>query len=75
LVEALHSGRIAGAGLDSFKTEPLPTESPFWDLENVIITPHTGGETRSYEDNVIDILLENLGRLSKGEAELKNQIV
>ena len=41
----------------------------------MIITPHTGGETRMYEDNVIDILLENLGRLSRGETELLNEIV
>jgi D-2-hydroxyacid dehydrogenase (NADP+) len=44
-------------------------------MPNVLITPHTGGETRSYEDNVIDILLENLDRLWRGETELKNGIV
>jgi len=41
----------------------------------VLITPHTAGETRRYEDNVLDILLENLERLWRGETELKNQIV
>ncbi|MBI4622169.1 MAG: D-2-hydroxyacid dehydrogenase [Verrucomicrobia bacterium] len=75
LLQALRSGGIAGAALDSFKAEPLPADSPFWDLENVILTPHTAGETRRYEENVIDILLENLGRLSRGEADLVNQIV
>ena len=42
---------------------------------NVLITPHTAGETRRYEDNVIDLLLENLERLWRGEAALKNQFV
>ena len=60
---------------DHFKAEPLPADSPFWDLENVIITPHTGGETRQYEDNVISILLENLDRLSEGRSDLLNQVV
>ena len=41
----------------------------------MLITPHTAGETRRYEDNVIDLLLENLGRLWRGETELKNQVV
>lgn len=75
LLDALKSGSIAGAAIDHFKAEPLPADSPFWELENVIITPHTGGETRMYEDNVIDILLENIGRLSRGETELLNGIV
>lgn len=75
LLDALKTGSIAGAAIDHFKAEPLPADSPFWKLENVIITPHTGGETRMYEDNVIDILLENLGRLSRGESELLNQVV
>ena len=54
---------------------PLPDSSPLWDLDNVLITPHTAGETRRYEDNVIDLLLENLERLWRGETILKNQIV
>jgi phosphoglycerate dehydrogenase-like enzyme len=44
-------------------------------VPNVLITPHTAGETRRYEDNVIDLLLENLERLWRGEAVLKNQFV
>lgn len=75
MLEALRSSTIAGAGIDHFWDEPLLADSPFWDLENVLITPHTGGETRMYEDNVIDILLENLERLWRGETELYNQIV
>lgn len=75
LLAALQNGTIAGAGIDHFWDEPLPPDSPFWDFENVLITPHTGGETRLYEENVIDILLENIERLLRGETELFNQIV
>ena len=75
LLEALRSGQIAGAGIDHFLEDPLPPSSPFWDLDNVMITPHTGGETRMYEENVVDILLENLDRLWRGQEELYNQVV
>lgn len=75
LLTALREGRIAGAALDHLWDEPLPPESPFWDLENVLITPHTAGETRRYEENLFDILLENLERFWRGEQELFNQIV
>lgn len=75
LLEALSAGRLAGAGLDCFHDEPLPAGSPFWGLPNVIVTPHSAGETRAYEANVVDILLDNLGRLWRGEASLRNQVV
>jgi D-2-hydroxyacid dehydrogenase (NADP+) len=75
LIAALEAKRIAGAALDCTVEEPLPETSPLWGFDNVLITPHTAGETRRYEDNVLDILLENLERLWRGEAELKNQIV
>lgn len=75
LVAALKANRIAGAGIDVTREEPLPSSSPLWDLPNAFVTPHTGGETRAYEDNVLDILLENLNRLWRGETGLKNQIV
>jgi D-2-hydroxyacid dehydrogenase (NADP+) len=73
LLEALEKKRIAGAALDCVWEEPLPATSPLWTIPNVLITPHTAGETRKYEDNVIDLLMENLGRLWRGEKELKNQ--
>jgi phosphoglycerate dehydrogenase-like enzyme len=75
LIAALEGKRIAGAALDCTVEEPLPENSPLWGFDNVLITPHTAGETRRYEDNVLDILLENLDRLWRGETELKNQIV
>lgn len=75
LIKALQDGTIAGAGIDTTVQEPLDRSSPLWDMGNVIVTPHTAGETRRYEENVIDILLENLARLGRGETDLHNQIV
>ncbi len=75
LIEALATRRIAGAGIDVTAEEPLAPSSPLWAMEHVLITPHTAGETRGYEDNVIEILLDNLGRLWRGETQLRNQIV
>ena len=74
LLEALAAKRLAGAALDCVWQEPLPPESPLWGIPNVLITPHTAGETRRYEDNVIDLLMENLGRLARGETRLKNEV-
>ena len=75
LIEALKSGAIVGAGIDTTVVEPLDAASPLWDFDNIILTPHTAGETRRYEENVIDILLDNLNRLWRGETVLHNQIV
>jgi len=75
LIEALSAGRFAGAGLDCFVEEPLPGASPLWTMSQVLVTPHTAGETRRYEDNVLDLLLDNLGRLRRGESELRNAVV
>jgi D-2-hydroxyacid dehydrogenase (NADP+) len=74
LIAALQAGTIAAAGLDVTREEPLPETSPLWAMENVLITPHTGGETASYEKRVIDLLIGNLGRMSRGET-LVNQVV
>ena len=75
LAIALADNSIAGAGIDVIYEEPLAQDSPLWVLPNAFITPHTAGETRRYEDNVLDILMENLGRLWRGEASLYNQVV
>lgn len=75
LLGALQGGRIAGAALDVTDPEPPKADSPLWAMPNVLITPHTAGETRKYEANVIDILLENLDRLWRGEAALRNQVI
>ncbi|WP_235852055.1 NAD(P)-dependent oxidoreductase [Niallia nealsonii] len=61
LIAALRNGDIAGAGLDVFETEPLKKTSPLWEMDNVIITPHTSGSTEHYAKRVIeDIFLPNL---------------
>lgn len=75
LVAALSEGRIAGAGLDTFVEEPLAASSPLWAMKNVIVTPHSAGETRAYETNVVDLLVDNLARLGRGETTLRNQVV
>jgi phosphoglycerate dehydrogenase-like enzyme len=75
LIEALQAGRIAGAGIDTVHEEPLPAASPLWAMPQVLLTPHSAGETRAYETNVVDILLDNLARLERGESALLNQIV
>jgi phosphoglycerate dehydrogenase-like enzyme len=75
LVAALTARRIAGAGIDVTAEEPLAPSSPLWGMEHVLLTPHTAGETRHYEDNVIEILRDNLGRLRRGEEPLRNQVI
>jgi len=75
LIAALTTGHLGAAALDVTAEEPLPDASPLWHLPNVFITPHTGGDTRAYEGNVLDLMEENLGRLRRGEAALVNQIV
>lgn len=75
LIAALQANAIAGAGLDCTVEEPLPAGSPLWTMPQVLITPHSAGETRAYERNVVDMLMENLGRLARGEGLLRNQIV
>ena len=75
LISALETKMIAGAALDHFSDDPLALDSPFWGIDSVIITPHSAGETRKYEDNVIDILMSNIELLLSGEKHLVNQIV
>lgn len=75
LVNALQDQMIAGAALDVTVEEPLGATSPLWDMSNVLITPHTAGETQKYEDGVLDILLENVSRLWRGDVRLRNEIV
>ena len=67
LVDALRAGRIAGAGLDVTDPEPLPADSPLWDMPNVLITSHTSGGSPRYWERGIEILLENIGRYRRDE--------
>lgn len=61
LIEALENHEIAGAGLDVFENEPLDSSSPLWDMDNVILTPHTAGGTKYYNQRVVEnIFIPNL---------------
>lgn len=60
LVESLRSGHLGAAGLDVFEIEPLPANSPLWDLPEVMITPHIGGMSDIYAQQALPILAENL---------------
>jgi phosphoglycerate dehydrogenase-like enzyme len=70
LVDALKSGRLAGAGLDVTEVEPLASESPLWDAPNIVITPHTAGDSTEKERRCVEILRENLIRYASGETLL-----
>lgn len=73
LAAALHAGHIAGAALDVFEREPLPPESPLWNLPNVLITPHTSGFRPDHWDVMTALFAENLRRNEQGE-ELLNVV-
>jgi phosphoglycerate dehydrogenase-like enzyme len=74
LIRALREHWIAGAALDVFAHEPLPPDSPFWKLPNVLITPHNGGVKHpSFSGEALDQFVENLGRFVRGEP-LLNQV-
>ena len=67
LVEALQQKRIAGAALDVFDEEPLPPSSPYWLLDNVLITPHTAAVTEQLWERHYDLIVENLNRFLAGK--------
>ena len=67
LIAALRANKIAGAGLDVFATEPLPKESPLWEMPNVFITSHIGGMSDSYGEQVMPLLISNLRAFLAGE--------
>jgi phosphoglycerate dehydrogenase-like enzyme len=62
LISALAAKQIAGAALDVFEEEPLPTTSPLWNLDNVILSPHIAGNSAYYHDKCADVFIENLTR-------------
>ncbi len=73
LIQALRAQKIAGAALDVTAEEPLPPESPLWDLENVFITPHTSAASEMLWPRQSKLLMENLERWFDGR-ELINHV-
>jgi D-3-phosphoglycerate dehydrogenase len=67
LIEALRSGHLAGAGLDVFENEPLPLDSPLRSMDNVFLSPHSGGATFEAEARVLEVIGDNLRRALDGE--------
>ncbi|EPJ41973.1 putative (S)-sulfolactate dehydrogenase [Streptomyces afghaniensis 772] len=66
LIDHLAAGRLAGAALDVFGQEPLPAESPLWDMPGVMISPHTAGETTGEREALVEVFLDNLTRHIEG---------
>ena len=67
LLDALNTGQIAGAGLDVFELEPLPENSPFWEVKNAIISPHSSSVYDGWDMASFELFLENLARWQRGE--------
>jgi phosphoglycerate dehydrogenase-like enzyme len=73
VIEALKDGRLGGAALDVFTSEPLDRASPYWDLPNVIVTPHTSGSMQDYWTPLVTLFSDNLRRFDAGR-ELINVV-
>ena len=76
LVEALRQGVVRGAALDVFETEPLPPDSPLWDLPNAVVTPHMAGSTPEEERRLAGLFAANLDAFRDGEEDaMENRVV
>ena len=75
LIDRLQRKVIAGAGLDTFVEEPLPASSPLWKMDNVIITPHIGGKSESYVDQIMPLIAHNVRAFQDGRLQdFKNRV-
>lgn len=75
LIQALQSGKIAGAALDVFREEPLENGHPFWRMENVLVTPHASARTSRYMERALSIFLNNFSHFRNGETgNLANKV-
>lgn len=74
LIDALDGDKIAGAGLDAHAEEPLPADSPLWEYDDVILTPHVGALSNTYHESVGKLVLANAERLENGES-LSDRVV
>jgi len=75
LIARLTARRFAGAGLDVFDVEPLPVDSPLWRLDNVLITPHLGGMSDSYGDQLLPLVVHNVSAFLGGQIDqMRNRI-
>jgi len=73
VIDALASGRLAGAYLDVFEREPLDKASPLWDMPNVLISPHTASHSLGQNEAIFEIFLDNLARFRGGQ-KLRNDV-
>ena len=67
LIEALKSGQLGGAALDVFDEEPLPTDSPLWDMPNVIVSPHSASTSDRENERITELFIDNLIRFLDGK--------
>jgi glyoxylate/hydroxypyruvate reductase A len=72
LTDGLVSGHLGGAALDVFEVEPLPATSPLWDLENVLVSPHSASTLPQENEAIVDLFVDNLRRFTSG-APLRNR--
>lgn len=71
IAAALREGRLKGAGLDVFYEEPLPVDSPFWDMDNVFMSPHCADRTKEFQFETMELFVKSMQRYLNGQ-ELLN---
>jgi D-2-hydroxyacid dehydrogenase (NADP+) len=75
LIARLQAGALGGAALDVFETEPLPDNSPLWDMPNVLVTPRIGGMSDVYAEQVLPLVVHNLHAFAEGRLEAMKNVV